>query len=449
MDYPSPMDTTINRYLSFLDNGKTERECVNEIIKIASSKGYKDVLSLSEIKEGDNVYFNQYGKSIALFHIGHDKIENGMNILGGHIDSPRLDIKMNPLYESDGLVYLDTHYYGGIKKYQWVAMPLSIHGVVVKKDGTKKEIVIGEDGDNALCITDLLPHIAQKQMKKNASEFIEGEDLDLLIGLNDEKTEENEDKENKDKGKKRILSILKEKYDIDEKDFQSAELEVVPEGKSRIMGLDGSMVLSYGQDDRVCSFASLDAFLEEEDPYRTTCCLIVDKEEIGSVGSTGMDSKFLESATSEVLERLHLYSSLTLSRVLRNSMMLSSDVSAAFDPIYSNLFDKKNASFMGKGVVFNKYTGSRGKSGASDANAEFIGKLRKAMDDASVEYQMCEMAKVDVGGGGTIAKYAAYYGMQVIDAGVPVLSMHAPYEVTAVKDILSAKDCYKAFLKVK
>ncbi len=444
------MDSTIKRYLSFLNNGKTERECVNQIIKIAENNGYQDVLNLKTIDVGDKFYFNNQGKSIALFHIGKDDIENGMNILGGHIDSPRLDIKMNPLYESDGLVYLDTHYYGGIKKYQWVTLPLSIHGVVVKKDGTKKEIVIGEDGDNALCITDLLPHIAQEQMKKNASEFIEGENLDLLIGLYDEKKNDDaNDKKEKDAGKKRILEILKDKYDIEEKDFLSAELEVVPEGKARLMGLDSSMILSYGQDDRVCSFTSFEAMMEEENPFRTTCCLIVDKEEIGSVGSTGMDSKFLENATAEVLDKLNRYSSLTLSRVLRNSLMLSSDVNAAYDPMYSNLFDKKNSSFLGKGVVFNKYTGSRGKSGASDANAEFLSKIRKAMDDANVDYQMAEMAKVDVGGGGTIAKYAAYYGMQVIDCGVAVLSMHAPFEVTSVKDVLTAKNAYKAFLKIK
>lgn len=444
------MDSTIKRYLSFLNNGKTERECVNQIIKIAEKNGYQDVLNLKTIDVGDKFYFNNQGKSIALFHIGKDDIENGMNILGGHIDSPRLDIKMNPLYESDGLVYLDTHYYGGIKKYQWVTLPLSIHGVVVKKDGTKKEVVIGEDGDNALCITDLLPHIAQEQMKKNASEFIEGENLDLLIGLYDEKKNDDaNDKKEKDAGKKRILEILKDKYDIEEKDFLSAELEVVPEGKARLMGLDSSMILSYGQDDRVCSFTSFEAMMEEENPFRTTCCLIVDKEEIGSVGSTGMDSKFLENATAEVLDKLNRYSSLTLSRVLRNSLMLSSDVNAAYDPMYSNLFDKKNSSFLGKGVVFNKYTGSRGKSGASDANAEFLSKIRKAMDDANVDYQMAEMAKVDVGGGGTIAKYAAYYGMQVIDCGVAVLSMHAPFEVTSVKDVLTAKNAYKAFLKIK
>lgn len=443
-----PMDT-IKRYKDFLDKGKTERECVNEIVRLAEAKGYKNIESVSSLKAGDRVYFNQYGKSIALYQIGSEDIEKGMNILGAHIDSPRLDVKMNPLYESDGIVYLDTHYYGGVKKYQWVTIPLAIHGVVVKKDGTSVNVVIGEDDDDiALCIADLLPHIAQDQMKKTASEFIPGEDLDVVIGLDDMEAAEGAEKE-KEAGKKRILALLKERYDIEEKDFLSAELEVVPSGKARTLGLDGSMLLAYGQDDRVCSFTSLDALLECESSKRTSCCLIVDKEEIGSVGSTGMDSHFLDNATAEVLDRMGQYSSLKLRRVLRNSLMLSSDVSAAFDPMNASLFDKKNSSFLAGGVVFNKYTGSRGKAGASDANAEFIGKLRACMDSNNVKFQMAEMAKVDVGGGGTIAKFAAYYGMQVIDCGVSVMSMHAPYEITAVKDVLSAKACYKAFLTIE
>lgn len=440
---------TIKRYKDFLDKGKTERECVNEIVRLAEAKGYKNIESVSSLKAGDRVYFNQYGKSIALYQIGSEDIEKGMNILGAHIDSPRLDVKMNPLYESDGIVYLDTHYYGGVKKYQWVTIPLAIHGVVVKKDGTSVNVVIGEDDDDiALCIADLLPHIAQDQMKKTASEFIPGEDLDVVIGLDDMEAAEGAEKE-KEAGKKRILALLKERYDIEEKDFLSAELEVVPSGKARTLGLDGSMLLAYGQDDRVCSFTSLDALLECESSKRTSCCLIVDKEEIGSVGSTGMDSHFLDNATAEVLDRMGQYSSLKLRRVLRNSLMLSSDVSAAFDPMNASLFDKKNSSFLAGGVVFNKYTGSRGKAGASDANAEFIGKLRACMDANNVKFQMAEMAKVDVGGGGTIAKFAAYYGMQVIDCGVSVMSMHAPYEITAVKDVLSAKACYKAFLTIE
>ncbi len=439
------MENTIERYKSFLNKGKTERECIKEIVRLAEEKGYKNLEDAGMLKAGDKVYITQYGKSIALFHIGNGDIEKGMNILGAHIDSPRLDIKMNPLYESDGLVYLDTHYYGGIKKYQWVTLPLAIHGVAVKTNGEKVEVIVGEDDDFTLCISDLLPHMAQEQMKKTASEFIPGEDLDLVVGLDDSDEESDE----KEKGKKKILSILKEKYNIEEKDFLSAELEVVPHGRAKYLGLDKSMILAYGQDDRVCSFTSLDALLEGKTEERTSCCLLVDKEEIGSVGATGMDSAFLSNVTAELIEHLGSYSEIKLRRTLRNSMMLSSDVNSAFDPLNAALFDKKNSSYLSRGVVFNKYTGSRGKSGASDANAEFIGKLRSCMENAGVKYQMAEMSKVDVGGGGTIAKFAAYYGMQVIDCGVAVLSMHAPWEITAVKDILSAKNCYKAFLTIK
>lgn len=441
------MDNTIERYKSFLDNGKTERECIKEIVALAEEKGYKNLENVKSVKAGDKVYITQYAKSIALFHIGNDDIEKGMNILGAHIDSPRLDVKMNPLYESDGLVYLDTHYYGGIKKYQWVTLPLAIHGVIIKTNGEKVEVTMGEnDDDFTLCISDLLPHMAQEQMKKVASEFIPGEDLDVVIGL--DAAEETDDKE-KDKGKKRILSILKEKYNIEEKDFLSAELEIVPAGKAKYLGLDKSMVLGYGQDDRVCSFTSLDALLEGKTEDRTSCCLLVDKEEIGSVGATGMDSAFLANVTAELLERMGAASDIKLRRTLKNSMMLSSDVNSAYDPLNASLFDKRNSSYLARGVVFNKYTGSRGKSGASDANAEFVGKLRGCLEASGVKYQMAEMSKVDVGGGGTIAKYAAYYGMQVIDCGVAVLSMHAPWEITAVKDIEYAKACYKAFLTLK
>lgn len=433
----------IKRYRAFLDNGKTERECIKEIISLAEAKGYRNIEDTNTLKAGDKVYYVQYSKSIALFRIGEEPIEKGMNILGAHIDSPRLDVKMHPVYESDNIVYLDTHYYGGIKKYQWVTMPLAIHGVVIKKDGTKKEICLGEDDELAFCISDILPHMAQEQMKKTASEFIPGEDLDLVIGLNEERGENA-----KDKGKEKILKILSETAGIEEKDFLSAELEIVPAGKAKMLGLDKSMILAYGQDDRVCAFTSLDAFLETEEAKRTSCCLLVDKEEIGSVGATGMDSVFFENAASEVLERISGYDGLKLKRMMRASIMLSSDVNAAFDPLNPSLYDKKNSSALGNGVVFNKYTGSRGKSGASDANAEFIASLRKAMDDNAVKYQMSEMGKVDTGGGGTIAKFAAYYGMQVIDCGVAVLSMHAPWEITAVSDVLAAKDCYKAFLKM-
>lgn len=438
-------NSLIVRYRNFLDNGKTERECVNAIIRTAEDHGYRDIMATDSLKAGDKVYFQVYGKSIALFQVGTGKAENGMNILGAHIDSPRLDIKMKPLYESDGIVYLDTHYYGGIKKYQWVALPLAIHGVVVKKDGTKVEVTIGEDDESALCISDLLPHIAQDQMKKTASEVINGEDLDIIIGLSDDRNSEE-----KDKGKKAILAILKERYGIEEDDFISAELEAVPAGKSKLMGLDGSMVLAYGQDDRICAFTSLEALLDAGISERTLCCVLVDKEEIGSTGSTGMDSKFFENAVSELLARLPGgYDGLSLRRMLMNSYMLSSDVNSAYDPLNASLFDKKNSSFLGGGIVFNKYTGSRGKSGASDANAEFIAKLRAKMDADGVLFQMAELAKVDVGGGGTIAKYAAYYGMSVIDAGVAVMSMHAPWEITATKDVEGAVRCYKAFLSIE
>ena len=438
-------NSLIVRYRNFLDNGKTERECVNAIIRTAEDHGYRDIMATDSLKAGDKVYFQVYGKSIALFQVGTGKAEDGMNILGAHIDSPRLDIKMKPLYESDGIVYLDTHYYGGIKKYQWVALPLAIHGVVVKKDGAKVEVTIGEDDQSALCISDLLPHIAQDQMKKTASDVINGEDLDIIIGLSDDRNSEE-----KDKGKKAILAILKERYGIEEDDFISAELEAVPAGKSKLMGLDGSMVLAYGQDDRICAFTSLEALLDAGISERTLCCVLVDKEEIGSTGSTGMDSKFFENAVSELLARLPGgYDGLSLRRMLMNSYMLSSDVNSAYDPLNASLFDKKNSSFLGGGIVFNKYTGSRGKSGASDANAEFIAKLRAKMDADGVPFQMAELAKVDVGGGGTIAKYAAYYGMSVIDAGVAVMSMHAPWEITATKDVEGAVRCYKAFLSIE
>ncbi len=434
----------IRKYRAFLDNGKTERECINEIISSAEAAGYRNIETVDSLKPGDKVYFVQYSKSIALFSIGEDPIENGMNILGAHIDSPRLDVKMNPLYENDGVVYLDTHYYGGIKKYQWVTMPLAIHGVVARKDGTKNEVILGEDDELAFSISDILPHLAQDQMKKTASEFIEGENLDIIVGLNSESGEGA-----KNKGKDNIMAAFTSLLGIEEKDFQSAELEVVPQGRAKMLGLDKSMILAYGQDDRVCAYTSLSAMLSTENTRRTSCCLLVDKEEIGSVGATGMDSAFLENAVSEVIDRLCGYDGLKLRRTLRSSYMLSSDVNAAFDPLNPSLYDKKNASTLGGGVVFNKYTGSRGKSSASDANAEFIALLRKAMDDNNVKYQMAELGKVDTGGGGTIAKFAAYYGMQVIDCGVAVLSMHAPWEITAVSDVLSALECYKAFLKIE
>ena len=438
------MNGLIERYKSFLDEGKTERECVRRTIALAEANGYRRLESVESLKCGDKVYVEDYEKAIALFHIGSEPMEKGMNILGAHIDSPRLDIKMNPLYESEGLVYLDTHYYGGIKKYQWVAMPLAIHGVVVKTTGEKINVVLGEEDDEfTFTISDILPHIAQEQMKKSAGEFIPGEDLDLVVGLGEK------DEEGKSKAKEAILSILREKYGIEEKDFLSSELEVVPAGKAKYLGLDSSMVLGYGQDDRICAFTSLEALLEGKTEKRTSVCILVDKEEIGSTGATGMDSRFFENATAEVLAAMGLTSSLSLRRTLKNSMMLSSDVNSAYDPLNTSLYDKKNSSYLSGGVVFNKYTGSRGKSGASDANPEFIGKIRGVMDKNGVKYQMAELAKVDVGGGGTIAKFSAYYGMSVIDCGVSILSMHAPWEISSVKDIEEAKNAYKAFLTLE
>ena len=438
------MNGLIERYKSFLDEGKTERECVRRTIALAEANGYRRLESVESLKCGDKVYVEDYEKAIALFHIGSEPMEKGMNILGAHIDSPRLDIKMNPLYESEGLVYLDTHYYGGIKKYQWVAMPLAIHGVVVKTTGEKINVVLGEEDDEfTFTISDILPHIAQEQMKKSAGEFIPGEDLDLVVGLGEK------DEEGKSKAKEAILSILKEKYGIEEKDFLSSELEVVPAGKAKYLGLDSSMVLGYGQDDRICAFTSLEALLEGKTEKRTSVCILVDKEEIGSTGASGMDSRFFENATAEVLAAMGLTSSLSLRRTLKNSMMLSSDVNSAYDPLNTSLYDKKNSSYLSGGVVFNKYTGSRGKSGASDANPEFIGKIRGVMDKNGVKYQMAELAKVDVGGGGTIAKFSAYYGMSVIDCGVSILSMHAPWEISSVKDIEEAKNAYKAFLTLE
>ena len=444
MFYTVAMNGLIERYKSFLDEGKTERECVRRTIALAEANGYRRLESVESLKCGDKVYVEDYEKAIALFHIGSEPMEKGMNILGAHIDSPRLDIKMNPLYESEGLVYLDTHYYGGIKKYQWVAMPLAIHGVVVKTTGEKINVVLGEENDEfTFTISDILPHIAQEQMKKSAGEFIPGEDLDLVVGLGEK------DEEGKSKAKEAILSILKEKYGIEEKDFLSSELEVVPAGKAKYLGLDSSMVLGYGQDDRICAFTSLEALLEGKTEKRTSVCILVDKEEIGSTGATGMDSRFFENATAEVLAAMGLTSSLSLRRTLKNSMMLSSDVNSAYDPLNTSLYDKKNSSYLSGGVVFNKYTGSRGKSGASDANPEFIGKIRGVMDKNGVKYQMAELAKVDVGGGGTIAKFSAYYGMSVIDCGVSILSMHAPWEISSVKDIEEAKNAYKAFLTLE
>ena len=432
----------INGYKTFLDNGKTERECVTSALEMAQAKGFRDISTYDSLKPGDKVYVVCNEKSLALFVIGRKSLVNGIGFVTSHIDSPRLDLKMKPLFEKEGIVYLDTHYYGGIKKYQWVTMPLAIHGVVFRKDGSRVDIVVGEDEDDmSFCISDILPHMAQEQMKKSAGEFIEGEDLDLVVGLN-------RNDEDKDAGRKAIMDILHRQYGICEDDFLSAELEVVPAGRARSLGFDSSMVMAYGQDDRVCAYTSLQAILDiDQDLETTACTLLVDKEEVGSVGMTGMDSALLANIVSEVMDKCGEYSSLNLRRALRASRMLSSDVTAAYDPHNTSLYDKANASLMGHGVSFEKYTGSRGKSGSSDANAEFIAYLRKVLDDAKVSYQMNEMSKVDVGGGGTIAKFAAYYGMDVIDCGVCVLSMHSPWEITAVHDIESAYSAYSAFFK--
>lgn len=432
-------------YKNFLKNGKTERECTSEIIRLAQEKDYVDINKVSRLKAGDKVYVAKWNKSIALFHVGSLPMENGMNILGAHIDSPRLDIKQNPLYESDFIVYLNTHYYGGIKKYQWVTIPLALHGVVCLKDGTTVKISIGEDPDDPVfCISDILPHLAQKQMEGNAKEFIPGEDLDIICGSGI--VDSGDDKE-KESAKKNILELLKDKYGMEEKDFNSAELEVVPAGAPRDLGFDRSLILAYGQDDRSCAYTSVQAILDTEKTEKTLCCLCVDKEEIGSVGATGMASHFMENAVAEVIARLEDYSDLTLRRCLNNSIMLSSDVNSAYDPLNTGLYDKKNSSFLGGGIVFNKYTGSRGKSGASDADPEFIARLRNALDNADIKYQLAELGKVDQGGGGTIAYLAAKYGMYVLDAGVSVLSMHAPWEITSKFDIEEAYRAYREFLK--
>ncbi|MCR4630742.1 MAG: aminopeptidase [Treponema sp.] len=443
-------------YKNFLNNGKTERECVQQVLAMAKKAGYKDISKFKKLKAGDKVYITKMDKSIALFEIGTDLLENGMNILGAHIDSPRLDAKQNPIYEKDNITYLNTHYYGGIKKYQWTSLPLAIHGVICKKDGSTVNVVIGENNDEPVfCISDILPHLAQDQMKDKASDFIKGEDLDVMMGSvppakkGVQQTAE-EKKEAKEKSKKTVLALFKEMYGIEEDDFESAELEIVPAGKARDMGLDRSMILGYGQDDRSCAFTSVAAMLEMRAGKRTNCCICVDKEEIGSVGATGMASNLFENMVAEIVARTEsTYSELTLRRCLANSYMLSSDVNAAYDPLNAGLFDKDNASALGGGVAFQKYTGSRGKSGASDANPEFVAKVRAAMYDANVNYQMAELGKVDQGGGGTIAYHAARYGMNVLDAGVAVLSMHAPWEITSKEDISQIYECNKAFLGIK
>lgn len=453
------LEKLAEEYKSFLDKGKTERECVKEAVRLAEEKGYQNLeKAVAEgiiLKAGDKVYATCMDKSVALFVLGTEPMKQGMRILGAHIDSPRLDLKQIPLYEDTEMVYLDTHYYGGVKKYQWVTIPLAIHGVVAKKDGTVVPVCIGEaESDPIFCVTDLLIHLSGEQMEKKAKVVIEGENLDVLIGsrpltaAEDEDSQDGEKKESsKEAVKAGILKILKDQYDMEEDDFISAELEIVPAGKARDCGLDRSMIASYGHDDRVCGYTSLAALLEVEAPRQTCCCLLVDKEEIGSVGATGMQSRFFENIVAELMNCMGQYNELDLRRCLANCKMLSSDVSAAYDPLYASVFEKKNSAYFGNGLVFNKYTGSGGKSRSNDANAEYVGWIRKVMEEADVAFQTAELGRVDVGGGGTIAYISAQYGMEVIDSGVAVLNMHAPMEIVSKADVYEAKKGYLAFLQ--
>ncbi len=445
-------------YRKFISECKTERLCVRRAVKLAKEAGYRDLQEVIDngesLQAGDKVYAVHMKKMLALFNIGTEPMEGGMNILGAHIDSPRLDLKQNPLYEDTGLCLMDTHYYGGVKKYQWVALPLALHGVVVLKNGKAVDITIGEDmEDPVVGISDLLIHLAGKQMEKKASIVVEGEDLNILVGSRPlvekgkDKKEAKDKKEVKEKVKAYILQLLKEKYGIEEEDFLSAEIEAVPAGPARDYGIDRSMIMGYGHDDRVCAYPSLIAQLSVKKCKRTNVTLLVDKEEIGSVGATGMHSKFFENTVAEVMDRAGQYSELKLRRALSNSRMLSSDVSAAYDPNYPDVNEKKNAAYFGMGMVFNKYTGSRGKSGSNDANAEFMGELRKIMDKNKVCFQTCELGRVDAGGGGTIAYILANYGMDVIDSGIAVQNMHAPYEVISKADLYETLKGYEAFLK--
>ena len=433
-------------YKDFLSNGKTERECVAQSIELAKKAGYQDLEELiknqTPLKAGNKVYRTWMEKTIALFQIGEDAIEDGLNILGAHIDSPRLDLKQNPLYEDTEMALLDTHYYGGVKKYQWVTLPMALHGVVVKKDGTKVNICIGEkDEDPVVGITDLLIHLSGKQMQKKGNVIVEGEDLNVLIGSKPLKGEE------KEAVKKQLLQLFDEEYGIEEEDFLSAEIEVVPAGKARDFGLDRSMIMSYGQDDRVCAYTSLAAMLNVEAPKRTSCCILVDKEEIGSVGATGMHSRFFENTVAEMLLKMGIDSFVQTRLTMSRSKMLSSDVSAGVDPLFVSVNDKKNAAYLGNGIVFNKYTGSRGKSGSNDASAEYVAQVRAVMDNANIHYQTAELGRVDQGGGGTIAYILGNYNMDVIDAGIAVLNMHAPMEIVSKVDVYETYQAYKAFLK--
>ena len=436
-------------YRKFISNCKTERECVTALEARAKTAGFMDLKDViangTTLKAGDKVFANNMGKGMALFVIGQDSMEKGMNILGAHIDSPRLDLKQDPLYEDTDFAMLDTHYYGGIKKYQWVTLPMALHGVIVKKDGTVVKVNIGDKpGDPVVGVSDLLIHLSGDQMTKKASEVIGGENLDLLIGSIPMETE---DENVKEKVKANIMNILTKEYGVEEEDFLSAEIEVVPAGEAKDYGFDRSMIMGYGHDDRVCAFPSFEAIAVSENPKTTSVCLLVDKEEIGSVGASGMESRFFENTVAEVMNAAGDYSELKLRRALANSKVLSSDVSAAYDPNFPSVMTKHNTAYFGKGLVFNKYTGARGKSGSNDANAEYIGKLREIMDRHEVSFQTAELGKVDQGGGGTIAYILANYGMNVIDSGVPVLNMHAPWEIISKVDLYEAYRGYIAFLK--
>lgn len=432
-----------DEYIEFISNNKTEREVTKATVEILKKNGYKNLDDVTSLKAGDKIYAVNRGKNVAAFIIGKEDIEKGINVLGAHIDSPRIDLKQNPLYESSDFAYFDTHYYGGIVKYQWVARPLAIHGVVCKKDGSIVDVVIGEDdNDPVVMISDLLPHLAQDKNVKPGTKVIEGEDLDLTIGHMPLKDEE------KDAVRANVLKLLKDKYGIEENDFVSSELEIVPQGKARSLGLDSSMVLGYGHDDRVCAYTSLRAVLDTESVKRTSCAVLVDKEEIGSVGATGAQSKWFTNVIAEIINKMkNNYNDLMLQHTLTNSYMLSSDVSAAFDPLYPSVFEKKNAAYLGHGLTFNKYTGARGKSGCNDASPEFIAKIRNIMDNANVSYQTAELGRVDQGGGGTIAYILSNQNMNVIDAGIPVISMHAPCETVSKVDVYEAYKGYIEFIK--
>ena len=433
-------------YRTFLNIGKTERECVKEIIKQAEANGYQDLDTVTKtgkkLQAGDKVYRVCMKKTVVMFQIGSQPLDAGMNILGAHIDSPRLDVKQNPLYENGDFAYLDTHYYGGIKKYQWVAIPLAMYGVICKTNGETIDVAIGDGKDDPVFfVSDLLIHLAQEQMEKKANKVIEGENLDITFGS---RKLNNQDK---DAVKAGVLDILKKTYGVEEEDFISAELEIVPAGEAKDAGIDRSMIMAYGQDDRVCAYTSLLAMLTTNNSEKTTCLLLTDKEEIGSVGATGMRSMFFENSVCEMMEAMGNFSELALRRCLANSCMLSSDVNAAYDPLFSSAFEKNNASYFGRGMVFSKFTGSRGKSGSNDANAEYIAKIRKMMDEHNICYQTAELGTVDVGGGGTSAYILSLYGLEVIDCGVAVLNMHAPWEVTSKADVYETVKGYRVFLQ--